>query len=469
MQAWLIARDNNSLLALLHCLRYEGHPALWYLLLYIPAHVSWNPISMQVINYLLALIEAWLLLSARKLDWRIRALAVFSYFMIGLYGVQARSYMLAMVLLTAAARCLLAERPHRKLAVLLLALSINTHILAIPIAGGIALWAFFFAKISNGNGTRKPPLDTELIVASIVLISSFLIAYLTVRPPADLLVTLWSYGHHSLPYDFVRLEGSAWIGLIPAYIDSLPAGLRGWMDTQYHISFVGSVFSLALFLVVAPSLRSNQARYFFLGASTLFLIALAATIRYPGLRYYGFIFTAFLIALMLDAYAGSGEAVAARSLKRSASIVVLAILTLQVLAGFYASAESSLIHPHSSAKDAAVWLKQQGLNKNPLVLDNYLLVPVVGYMERPSVYFVGCRCLGSYAVQNTKWDPNRELIPDDIRFARDSSPYPVIVLHYGQGFDAARAKKLGLVEIHSIAPDPRSTDRSITIYEQRQQ
>ena len=63
IQAWLIARDSNSLASLFHHLRYEGHPALWYLFLYIPAHVSWNPVSMQAINYVFAVAWAWLILS----------------------------------------------------------------------------------------------------------------------------------------------------------------------------------------------------------------------------------------------------------------------------------------------------------------------------------------------------------------------------------------------------------------------
>ena len=54
VQAWLIARDSTSIPNLFFNMRYEGHPALWQLLLYIPSHLSWNPEWMQLINYLLA-------------------------------------------------------------------------------------------------------------------------------------------------------------------------------------------------------------------------------------------------------------------------------------------------------------------------------------------------------------------------------------------------------------------------------
>jgi len=33
LQAWLIARDSKNILELFINLKYEGHPALWYLLL----------------------------------------------------------------------------------------------------------------------------------------------------------------------------------------------------------------------------------------------------------------------------------------------------------------------------------------------------------------------------------------------------------------------------------------------------
>ena len=66
LQAFLIARDSHSLADLLNNLHYEGHPALWHLLLLIPSHISWNPAGMQVLNFLLALIEAWLILLSAK-------------------------------------------------------------------------------------------------------------------------------------------------------------------------------------------------------------------------------------------------------------------------------------------------------------------------------------------------------------------------------------------------------------------
>ena len=148
-QAWLIARDSRNLLDLIHHLHYEGHPALWYLLLFLPAHLSFSIQWMQCINYLLAVSIAVLILSQRNLPMVIRVLLVFDGSLFFFGGIIARSYMLAGVLLIAAARCLLAKRPKHWFAITLLALAINAHFFAIPVAVGIFVWLYWLAPDPN--------------------------------------------------------------------------------------------------------------------------------------------------------------------------------------------------------------------------------------------------------------------------------------------------------------------------------
>jgi hypothetical protein len=39
-QSWLIARDSSFFDMIWNVLRYEGHPPLWYIVLYIPSHLG---------------------------------------------------------------------------------------------------------------------------------------------------------------------------------------------------------------------------------------------------------------------------------------------------------------------------------------------------------------------------------------------------------------------------------------------
>jgi hypothetical protein len=55
LQAWLIARDSTSVRDLLHHIKYDGHPALWYLALYaLQRGIARTPVVMQVSNLLIA-------------------------------------------------------------------------------------------------------------------------------------------------------------------------------------------------------------------------------------------------------------------------------------------------------------------------------------------------------------------------------------------------------------------------------
>src|SRR2546425_5327402 len=51
---WLIARDAHSLAQLYRNTRYDGHPILWYLLLYILTCFTAKPAAMQILVLVLA-------------------------------------------------------------------------------------------------------------------------------------------------------------------------------------------------------------------------------------------------------------------------------------------------------------------------------------------------------------------------------------------------------------------------------
>ena len=469
MQAWLIVRDNPSLRDLFHLLRYEGHPALWYLLLYIPARISWNPVSMQVINYVLAVAEAWLILSARKLHWTVRALAIWSFFVFYEYGAVARSYMLAMLLLTAATRCFVGERQHRKLGILFLALAMNTHVLAIPTAAAIAVWAFCFSKVDSWKDAGKLVRDSEFRVAFLVLIASLGVAYLTVRPAPDVQVTNFAYDgqRHSMAYNLLLTEGRIWKAFIPIPPSYLPGGLGNRFEERGHISAPAVGLSLLLFLAIAGSLRTKQARYFFLAASTIVVVAIAATIHDPTIRHCGMVFAVLIVTLLLDAYVRPGKPDQRWFPRQIAVVVISGILILQALPAIGAAA-LDWRRPFSDAKAASLWLKQQGLDENPLVIDGAEGLAVVGYMERPYAYQTSCACVASYQVLNRRFNAERTATARDLALARGGSPLPVVVVHSNK-MDDADARRLGLTEVHAFAPKAIVGEETFVIYEQQRQ
>ena len=466
MQAFLIARDSHSLGELFRNLRYEGHPALWHLLLFLPAHASWNPASMQVINYLFALAEAWLILSARRLHWSVRTLAAFSFFVFYGYGAVARNYMLAMLLLTAAARCLFGERQHRKLAILFLALAINSHFFAIPIAGLIALWAFCFSKMDRWNDFSKVLRSSEFWVALAVLSASVLAAYFTLRPPADIYTPQYGKEHLSFLHYFWLTEGRAWQIFLPIPAVYIPAGLVELLVPKHSPSMVAVLLSVLFFVAITATLRTRQARLFFLVATLLELVALAATVRVPPVRHFGLIFASFLIALFMDAYLNPEEPRGGWLPRKVASVLLLAVLGIQTLAAVSASA-SDLIHPFSEAEATGHWLHQAGFDRNTVVVEPAnVAAGIVGYAERPSIYYPACQCFGSFTVWKSNWDMERVVTYEELQKLRSASQLPVIVVS-NSPFDRATLEHLQLHEIHEFANKPIYANENFFVYEQQ--
>ena len=99
LQAWNIARASHSLGDVFTNLRYEGHPPLWYLVLFPITRVTGDPRAMQVLEWLvLCAVYAVILFRSPFTIW-LRIALVAGYFVTFEYGVISRSYGLGMLLL----------------------------------------------------------------------------------------------------------------------------------------------------------------------------------------------------------------------------------------------------------------------------------------------------------------------------------------------------------------------------------
>ena len=459
-QAWLIARDSHSLPALFHALRYEGHPALWYLILYIPAHLWANPVSMQVINFVIALALAWVVLTAQELPRPIRALIIFSFFVFYQYGVIARNYELAMLLLVAAARCLIGRRQHRKLAILLLALSINTHVFAVPVAVALAAWAFYFSKLKSWKDAGRLLRDREFLTAVVWLGIAGIIALMTVWPAKELVAQ--ESLMPTIGGDFLVSTGAVWLAFFPHLPGPVQILLRPFRAS------IAATFSLSLALLAITTLllRSTTARIFFAACAFMEIALMAVTVGRPFVHHLGFFYATLVIALMLDAPHGAVSNIPPRWLSnRLASVALLGLLLIQVLCAADV-AQLDWRRPYSGAKGVSIWLKAHHLNRNPLVLEpSDETTGIVAYLERPNAYYPSCRCFGSYEVRNISRQPGRMATASGLKMVRGDSPLPVILIS-NYRLEPADASELGLVRIYASPKDVIRHYERFFVYEQ---
>jgi hypothetical protein len=468
VQAWLIVRDSPTLAALFHNLHYEGHPALWYLLLYPLPRLTTNPAAMQALNYLLALIFAALILTAPRLRPLPAVLIVFSSILFNEYSTYARSYLLAALLLIAALRLLLAARPRPLLAFLCLGLAINTHFLTVPIALVLAAW---FVGSGYGSSERRwfeRLTSRTTLLAAAILAVSLLACYLTVRPAADILPL--NVNQPSALGHFFFVEGRVWRIFFRIPIAHLPLHLIDRLDPKSAPSALASVLSALTLLLTLAALRTRAARIFFAAAFVASLAVLAAVTLTPEIRHYGFLWVAFIAAVLIDAsQADAAPAAAVHSASaRVARVALTLILVQQCLLSFSVSAKEWK-HPISGSLQTARWIRAQGLDANPMLMEPYDGPnALLGYLNKPRAWFPACHCFGSFARRAVGIDLARPATPVDLAAARAGSALPVVLVA-NFPLDPTTQQTLGVEFLFASSPAALKPNDNFFVYRERSQ
>jgi hypothetical protein len=190
-RGWMLARDYDLYTLVFRALRYEGHPPLWYLILWLPAHLHMPFVLITWLAAAIASVGIYVFLRYCPFPFYLRALIPFGFFLGYQYAVVARSYVLFPLLGFAAAH-LYRQRlsnPIAMAAVLALLASVSIHgsVVAISMA---ALYAWRLAKerraaVWPAGQSRRIQLGAGLFAASILLLAVCLWPSDDMTPPVS--------------------------------------------------------------------------------------------------------------------------------------------------------------------------------------------------------------------------------------------------------------------------------------------
>ncbi len=396
-QAWLIARDSNSLASVVHHVRYEGHPPLWHFVLYFFSRFTWNPEWMKLPNYLFSVVTAGLILSAARLPVWVRIGFVFSYFMLFEYAVVDRNYMIGVMFLVAALTQCRDDASGVKTSIAL-SLAALTSLPALIVACclyPVHLVSRAGAPLSGEPGQRLRGLSLGRATALMTFAVSVLAALAIIRPPGGASAVLthgrWTPLQHLLRFSDVT----------EAYLP-IPGSLHFWNSSLFFNlgRWVSPAVGLALAVPLCLWFQRREVRYFFIAASCLLMAEMAAANVFQ-MRHVGWLFVVFLLAVILECEAEPNQTSAAGpgdwSWRR---FLLLTILTAQVATGAFAC-ELSMRYPFSPSKQVADFLRQRHLDRAPIVFfPDYAGGAVLAYLERPSVYSIARHAQVSFMI----WD-----------------------------------------------------------------
>ena len=280
LQAWNIARASHSVADVFTNLRYEGHPALWDLVLFPITRFTGDPRAMQVLEWLVLCATYAVVLFRAPFAIGLRIAMVAGYFVTFEYGVISRSYGLGMLLLLLALTWLGRPEPAWGKAGTALALLAWTSL-----AGGV----FAFAVAATvALGWRRPRARAPMLFVGGVA-ASVVAAAATCIPPSDF--HSFSLGIPSSPLSSVsptRVAASfagPWRGLFP-----IPVGVGRWntnlLDGIPAAVWVQAALGLALVVLVAAALRGRAFSFRLWLIGTLGYLVFSVAVVLPDRSHY---------------------------------------------------------------------------------------------------------------------------------------------------------------------------------------
>jgi hypothetical protein len=377
LQSWMIARGSRSPTALLRNLRYEGHPVLWYAVLWPLAHMLPSVNTLQVLGWCVATATAALVLFKSPFSLNQRVAIIFGYFFLYEYGALTRSYGLGVLLTVASMVAVTAPTTRWVVIAVLLGLLANTSAfgacIAFAIAAGVAVrhqpWR------SGEEGRRDPTF------AAVIFLGLAAYAYAQAQPaPGTAPFSGWNT---SIDLHLAaKVVSAPFTALIP-----IPRLQHSWWNTSIadgHTRIAAIAGVLILIAVTFSLRRSKEALAVWITGVVLVLGFLYAKLgTASNLRYFGHIFVLYVVAMwfvVTDQRAG-----------RRGRLLFNAVLVAQVAVAMLAVL-LDIFMPFTNATAVADYLAQHHATHAPIVgCPDFAASAVAGNLNRAISYPQGDR------------------------------------------------------------------------------
>lgn len=398
-QAFLIARDSKSIAELWNNVRYEGHPILWHLLLFIGYKVFPSVYCIQVIHLLIALGVVALVLWYSPFPLLQKFLLCFSYYLSFEYIVISRNYAIGVLLLFAAVVVLQKNRGERKLpwVALLLGLCVNTNFYALI----IACWMFVYGLL-NYYRLHKTSMfrSVQPYFAALIFGCFLIIAFLQLKPPPDRIPRI----RYATAYSFNKVLIVAADVAHAFYACPNPARQPQYWETTVFAKWTSSAaingiicylpvaFSVAFIVLLFYCCRRKTLLGICIAGAFITLLCFTYSVFDKGFaRHTGAFFILAILAMWLLRPSITGG-----RMQRSLNGLFLSMLIVQ-FAGAVISHAGDFTYTFSGGKEAAMFLATSKRDTAKVLVEpDYVATTIVHYARIKQVYYPSLQAWGSF-------------------------------------------------------------------------
>lgn len=413
LQSWLIARDSSSIKNLFDNTRYESHPGLWYVILYLLSRFTHDPVAMQLSHLIIATGVIYVFARFSPFTKAQKVLFCFGYFPFYEYAVISRNY--ALGILCVVCFCALFQTRTKSYILLsfILLLLANTSVYGVIIAISLGLTLLFEPvvdrKIIGSLSSRKWDLTISLLIFSAGIVG----AIFQIIPPSDRgFAGQWEAEFHTRR--LLRTLTIIWNSYIPVpdffsfhfwntnIFMAGPLKIQG--ETRAALSLGMLAWSLGLLA------RKPVALFSYLSGAFGILV-FTYVVYFGKVGHHGHVFILFVASLWISSYYTETR-LSIRFVKsfadtthRFGNTFVMVILYAHLAAGIIAFS-FDFFHPFSGSKEISRFIKDQHLADMFIVGSKDSTVsPLSGYLNR-TIYYPESDRFGSFII----WDKKRKKV-----------------------------------------------------------
>ncbi|AIE73188.1 MULTISPECIES: hypothetical protein [unclassified Synechocystis] len=397
VNGWLIARDSVDWADFWRNVRYEGHPLLWYGLLWGLNQLTPNLVAMQLFHLTLAMAAIAIFLHYSPFPRWQKLIFCLGYLPFYEYLLISRNY--ALGLLGLCAFCALF--PRRKQTYLPLAFCLafmansNAYALMISFCLAIALGVEWIWQKPLGVTLKAPWWDK--LTSILVFAGAMALSVLVMVQPGD--STLHGGADQwVLQWDWYRL-GQALSRVWNGYITILVPSDRRPLDLA-----IFSIFSLILFAIWSLYFSDYPLilLFYWLGSGAILLFTYGRFLGAP--RHFGSLYLVLIASYWLKFYLFPTPLLKEKFLFRAKQwsqkaipYLFSVILVCQLIGGLVGYGRDLLL-PYSASRAVADYLVNQGLQEATLVGSNdFMASPIAAHLNR-KIYYPESQAWGSFVI-----------------------------------------------------------------------
>jgi hypothetical protein len=403
LHVWFTAVESNNLRELFSNMGYQGHPPLWYLMLYAVSRLTRNPAAMQALHLAIAAGSAYIFLRFAPFSRLKRLLFVFGYFPLYEYAAISRNYGIGMFLLFCfCAACGAAKKNLFILSLILFLFSmVNVYTFIIT----ICLLAALGFKAATNPETRAVLIRRKwtILPCTAIVVLGLAASGAVMSPKSD---CLWNAKWITTIYPerLVQTAAVVWQGLVP--IPQLT--LCYWSTNIVPQLSLQAIMGVVLLCFLLLSTANNRTVFVFFSLSVGAMLVFEYVIYMGYLRHAGHFFIVAIVCLWLEKVWGEDKPVKAgfisglsRLCARGRQWLIVILLVVHFAVGIFASV-MEWRYPFSQGKNVARYIREKGLDKLPTVgYQDFAASTVAGYLDR-QFYYPNSDTFGTFVVFDDK-------------------------------------------------------------------